>query len=302
MTPERVAAIVVTYQPDLAQFERTLAALRPQVATTIVVDNGDQSRFVPDAPDIHFLSLGENYGIAKAQNEGIRLAETLNATHVLLMDQDSLPEPDMVAELLRALREKPDAACVGPRFIDDRRREIKPFTKANGFLFRTVHSSPDNPVVKLDTLISSGSLIPMAVFPHVGLLREDLFIDFVDIEWCFRARKAGYACYGVHNAIMRHSMGERIVRFMGKDFMIHSPFRSYYQFRNLILICREREVSSSYKAAAVFNHATKVFLASLLLKDRFRHLKMIVHGIFDGLRGRGGSFDATYPALRKSAQ
>ena len=41
----------------------------------------------------------ENLGVAAAQNQGIEWAKQQGATHVLLLDQDSLPHPDMVARL-----------------------------------------------------------------------------------------------------------------------------------------------------------------------------------------------------------
>ena len=58
---------------------------------------------VSDRCELH--PNGRNVGLAIAQNDGIRLASRV-AGHrfVLLMDQDSSPEPTMVARLLDALR------------------------------------------------------------------------------------------------------------------------------------------------------------------------------------------------------
>ncbi|MDR0529400.1 MAG: glycosyltransferase family 2 protein [Zoogloeaceae bacterium] len=286
---EQIAAIIVSYKPVLPQLARSIAALRPQVAEIIVVNNGNEPRFVPEEAGIHFLSLGENRGIAKAQNEGIELAEQLNASHVLLMDQDSIADDGMVVCLLAALKDKPDAACVGPRYMDDQHGlDITPFVRLSGILSKRIHSSPDDPVVEVDQLIASGSLIPMDIFQRVGKMREDLFIDYVDIEWCFRARNLGYRCYGVHDAVMRHSLGNRAIVLLGLVFTIHGPIRYYYRYRNAILLFREKWIRSSWKVACFIYISTKVLVGALLVKERFQNLKMIFRGVVDGLKGASG--------------
>jgi rhamnosyltransferase len=291
MTTERVIAVIVSYKPDIAMLTRVLATIRPQVTSTIVVDNDHRPCFVPVAEDIHFVSLGNNLGIAKAQNEGIRLAEKLGATHVLLMDQDSLPEPDMVVWLLHALREKLDAACVGPRFIDNQhRKNISPFVRLSGLISRRIQSTPDDPIVIVDQLIASGSLIPVNVLHHVGYMREDMFIDFVDNEWCFRARKHGYNCYGVHDAVMFHHLGNRAIVFLGVVFTIHSSLRYYYRYRNAVLLFRESWICTRWKVACFIYLSTKVFIGTMLTSERFDNLTKIFWGIFDGLRGYSGPF------------
>ena len=63
-----------------------------------------------------------------------------------------------------------------------------------------------------DHLISSGSLIRLDVFDKVGLMLEELFIDFVDIEWGMRAKKNGYICYIANNVLMKHSIGDKSVK------------------------------------------------------------------------------------------
>ena len=52
--------------------------------------------------------------------------------------------------------------------------------------------------------ISSGSLIRKEVFEEVGLMNEDLFIDFVDNELCWRAKFFGYKIFISSRAKMNH--------------------------------------------------------------------------------------------------
>ena len=69
-------------------------------------------------------------------------------------------------------------------------------------------------------------------------MREDLFIDWVDIEWCLRAESQGLESYIVPSAIMMHSIGDDTVRVLGRDINLHSDLRNYYMVRNATYLLR----------------------------------------------------------------
>ena len=101
MTEIRVTAIVVTHQPDLPILGRVIDAILPQLTHIVVVDNGSDANMaewvkVLGQKNIHVILLGANLGIAVAQNAGIQWARQHGATFVLLMDQDSIPDKNMV--------------------------------------------------------------------------------------------------------------------------------------------------------------------------------------------------------------
>src|SRR4051812_23363158 len=102
-----VVAVIVTYQPDLALL-REIPAVAPQVSRVLVVDNGSTGNLICSAGShekVEVISLHTNLGVATAHNVGIRRASKEGASHVLLLDQDSLPQPDMVEKLLAAERD-----------------------------------------------------------------------------------------------------------------------------------------------------------------------------------------------------
>ena len=122
METPRVVAVVVTYNPgDIATL---LASLSEQCAAVVVVDNGssnsEQVRASCEKARAIYVGLGENCGIAAAQNIGIDWARERGASHVLLMDHDSMPAPDMVTLLLDGLRSDSELGAVGPLAVEDR--------------------------------------------------------------------------------------------------------------------------------------------------------------------------------------
>lgn len=288
-----VVAIVVTYHPDLPRLLQQLEVLAGQVQDIVLVDNAsdhDLEDWAHGLVDLHpaVILLDENHGIAHAQNVGIQWAKSRNASHVLLMDQDSIPAGDMVANLVAATAASPTVAAVGPRYLDNRQNAKSPFVRLSGMRLRRLDCAENQITMEVDCLIASGCLIPMAVLDQVGGMQEDLFIDYVDTEWCLRARHHGFVCYGVCSASMTHSLGETPFFFMGRAFPVHSPLRHYYQVRNAILLMRKAWVPFNWKLALGWHLVLKVAFYSFIMPPRLQHIGRMATGIWHGLTGRGG--------------
>jgi rhamnosyltransferase len=294
MIDKKVIAVVVTYQPDLDVLARLLDALVRQVDLTCVVDNGSLSnvsscadRFSPR--QVTVIRLDRNMGIAFAQNRGIEFAREQKAQFVLLMDQDSLPEDGMVQKLLWAAIKK-NAGAVGPRYQDPRHENPPPFIRIRGLRLERLACPAPHAVVQVDYLISSGCLIPMTVLDRVGGMREEFFIDYVDIEWGLRARRLGYQCYGVCSARMSHCLGYDPIEFFNMKFPLHSPLRHYYHFRNAVLLTKERWTPGNWKRVNGWRMCLKYLFYSLFARPRLEHWRMMTLGVLHGLQGRTGQY------------
>ena len=105
-----IAAIVTTYEPKIETLKDQFRRLQGQVELLLVVDNGssnssDVAEIVSKYPFAQFIGAPENQGLGWAHNEGIRRVLAMGAGAVLLLDQDSLPRDDMVANLDQALND-----------------------------------------------------------------------------------------------------------------------------------------------------------------------------------------------------
>ena len=299
-----IVAVVVTYQPEQATLFQLLCALVPQVSFAVVVDNGSATRiaqwFSRRLPrnlkgKVAVVSLEDNQGIASAQNVGIAWAKKKGADYVVLSDQDSIPHEAMVKELLAAAEhlrmQGARLACVGPRYFDPRHDNPPPFLRVQGLRLKRL-TCGGNPVVPVDYLVASGCLIPMDVLEHVGAMREDLFIDYVDIEWGLRARRLGYQSFGVCTALMTHRLGETPIQFFHRKVPVHSPLRHYYHVRNAILVYRQPWVPFNWKLVDGSRLLMRYGFYALLAKPRFSHWRMMTLGIWHGLRNKGGKCEA----------
>lgn len=289
-----VAAVIVTFQPDCDALLAQIEALRPQVAHMVIVDNASavdlpawRREAVPQVDAV--LRMERNLGIGGAQNRGIDWARAQGASHVLLMDQDSVPAADMVAQLLAALQERPDTGAAGPLHADPRQPIAhSPFVWLDGLRFRRLPCT-EGTVHVVDHLIASGCLIPMPVLEQVGAMREDWFIDFVDVEWSLRARAARRVLLGVCAARMAHALGGPPIVFMGRRFLAYPAWRHYFQVRNAVLLYRQPFVPLRWSLASAWRLLMKIGFNCVAGRSRWQHFKASVRGLWDGARGRVGA-------------
>lgn len=297
MAFKKIVAIVVSYRPEQHILFRLLGKLSEQVNLIAVIDNGsgDALRLAIDTramPSVRFIPLSTNLGIATAQNIGVKWAKDAGADYVILFDQDSDPESNMVSHLLHVAESKlacgVPLASVGPRYFDERQENPPPFIRVKGLTVERQPCKCIDSIVEVDYLIASGCLIPVSALDEVGWMREELFIDYVDIEWGLRAKHHGLKSFGVCAAMMRHDLGDEPITFFGRKVPLHSPLRHYYHFRNAVWMYRQNWLPLHWKIADGWRLVLKYGFYALFAKPRLAQLKMMTLGIWHGLRNRMG--------------
>lgn len=293
------AAIIVTFHPKKEVLLKLVNQASLQLSHVIVVDNGSEDNIDEWLTDLSLgnvtiIKLGDNSGIAHAQNVGFDRARILNATHVVLFDQDSTLNDTTINCLLSAIinlhSTGKNVACVGPRYIDKRQNNPAPFVQIVGLRLTRKLCTNAMDVIPVDHLIASGSVIPMATIDIVGGMREELFIDYVDLEWCERALVMGFQAYGVCAAVMEHALGDEPIVFMGKPRPARSPLRHYYMFRNAAWIYLQPWPRSNWKFVDALRLFRKYVFYSLYAKPRRLHWWMMTKGFWHGLTGKMGRY------------
>jgi rhamnosyltransferase len=296
----QICAISVLYHPDQAQLQRQQSALASSVQWCLWVDNAPASpvlSVLASQSGATYLPLGENLGIAAAQNRGIEWARKQGASHVLLLDQDSIASAQLVQQLalLLAQVQKIHPHCViAPRYELQRLRGISRFVGERAVLSQ--FAVLKGRLVQCNWMIGSGMLIPLSVIDLAGPMREELFIDLVDTEWCYRARAKGAHLFGLASQqpqlLLEHALGDGITRLWclrWRHLLRYSPTRSYYQTRNAIALLNNPYQPLSHRLSQLLA-AAKLAIFNLLLTDqRGLRLKLLVRAVADGLRGRLGA-------------
>jgi rhamnosyltransferase len=286
-----VCAIVVTYHPDAA-FAIRLNGVSAQVGTIVIVDNGSAEaernmlREAASDPKIDLVFNLENLGLARALNIGIQRAVTLGYSWVLLLDQDSRVDPDMVRTLWGIQASFPDRerlAVVGSNYGDVTKRT----PGAIG------HESLGDDWEEVEIVITSGSLLPVAAYLILGPFREEFFIDYVDEDYCRRAKAKGYRVIKSRKHLMSHAIGSPTLHKMfrvTKWTTNHSPDRRYYIARNNTVLLREygnfRAGLWAWKSLSrCLRQCRRVALYEPM---KTRKIVAVMQGWWDGIRGNMG--------------
>ncbi|MES2999422.1 MAG: hypothetical protein V4787_01915 [Pseudomonadota bacterium] len=287
-----VWACVVCHHPDAASLGRLIAALAPQVARVLVIDNS------PGQPPLGRHELGQalhvpmnrNAGTAGALNEAWRLALEAGVRYMISFDQDSQPGAGLAACLLAsfAVPATRPLAAVGPAWTDA--RTGKPMRLLQPVKFRRRHvSAPANSLVDVDHVITSGCMVSAQAYRAVGPFDETLFLDYVDVEWSSRARARGYATAVATGCAMTHAIGEKMIPLAGRQLAVHKPQRSYLQLRNHLLLWRNSAIPRLWLLSDLIQTVGKLLALLTLAPDRVERSRWIFRGLVHGLRGIGGA-------------
>ncbi|ANY77726.1 hypothetical protein BB934_05325 [Microvirga ossetica] len=295
----RILAVTVTYNPDTALLGKALQSAAPQVQGLAVVDNGsanaEEIRTLVSAVGAHFLANQQNLGIAAAQNQGVDLARTTGFSHILLLDQDTVLTPGVVADLsanLAALEEQHGrVAAIGPAYFEVNSQQQTRAYRTHGLRLSRISLGSATQPVASDSIIASGSLIPLTVLDRVGGFKEDLFIDLVDVEWCFRARAAGYVSFLSPTAAVDHRLGSGTVKLGSRQIAIHVPIRNYYWVRNALWLARQPYTPLAWRLYFISRCLAFLGTYPTLADRKVQRLRLMARGIRDSLASRLGPLD-----------
>ncbi|MEI7464978.1 MAG: glycosyltransferase family 2 protein [Burkholderiales bacterium] len=289
------------YHPEPKALLFAIQAWLEQAQWLICVDNGHcddalRNGMKAIAPErVHYVSAGRNLGIGAAINHGIEVARKEGCSHVVLGDQDSIAQPEMINELLRvekaASAQGLNISAVGPRRVDMDSGRHSYFVRCGAVGFKRVRCKPPDNWVVADFLISSGSLIRMTVIDEVGRMDEGFFIDMVDTDWFLRANQSGRVAIGACDAWMTHQLGERtqVIHFLRRRTVpFHQSIRYYYMIRNRLVLYRRLHAPLWWIISDLIQLAKIAFFFGIFPSDRLQNTRMMLQGFADGLRGVSG--------------
>jgi GT2 family glycosyltransferase len=220
--PPKVFLLILTWnrRDDVLRCVASLPRLTYPNLTPAVIDNASRDDTVAALrtryPDLAILENRRNLGYAGGNNAGIRWALAQGADYVQLINSDTEVTPDLTGALVRVAESDPRIAVVGCRNIlmeDPARLWGAYSTLTYGpFLVRSdgagaVDAPRWHGVRDVDAVIGNGYLWRRAALADVGLLDESFFGYHEDVEWCARARGAGWRVVYAGSAAIVHRGG-----------------------------------------------------------------------------------------------
>jgi rhamnosyltransferase len=282
--------VVVFYKPEEVHIKNVMSLAADY--DVVVVDNTPSPSNYHFENNITLITLNDNVGIAKALNIGVEYVKENSYQYCLLLDQDSEPKDELIDGLVSFYEQQndnTDIAVVAPCYHDKALGLDAAFIQNKFKMGRT--AAIGEVAIDASYVISSGTVLNLAVYDNIGPMNEDLFIDFVDIEWCLRAHNKGYKVLGLPWLTMEHEIGDKPVKFLGKEYVNHSPIRHYYYFRNIFMLLRMSHIPSQWKVSELLKVFPRFIVYATSTNNQFEHIKHMTKGIYHGLLGRFGKLD-----------
>ncbi len=274
----KIVCIVALYHPDPKELYEI----------SRYIDDTDQMFLMDDSEtsNQHLISecLGDfagkcsyiwnerNIGLCASVNRGITYALENGADWILLMDQDSAFQTNILSAFRNHIKiHETEAICaLAPQYNYDRHKR-----------------QPYRGTKLLKWANMSGTLLNAGLLKSIGKFDERLFIDGLDVEWCTRARSKGYQIIEVGEAILYHhpaftkefSVKNKVLFRYGWD----KPSRYYYQFRSYWYIIKKYHDVESIKWFLV-----KLCKVLLLFEHKREYIRMFIKGVRDANRGNWG--------------
>lgn len=195
----------------------------------IVVDNAssdfDEAAIRAEFPGVHIIANSDNTGYAHGNNQAI---EASTGDYVLLLNPDTEVKPNALQTLIDFMENHPDAAACGAKLvrpdgtIDQCVRGFPaPLAIASEYLglaklfpnsrvlgaYRMTYFSFDH-VAEVDQVMGSCMIISRKAIDAIGPIDEQFRIFFNEVDWCFRAKMAGWKIYFTPDAEVIHLGGQ----------------------------------------------------------------------------------------------
>jgi N-acetylglucosaminyl-diphospho-decaprenol L-rhamnosyltransferase len=298
-TGRRFAAIVVNYNGGAMLSACIRSCLDEGIppAQIAVIDNGSRDGSMEDTaqriPGLILIRNPCNAGFARAVNQGIRQGiRQADAEFLLLLNNDARLESDALAAFARSFDNRPNLALAGGQLRDPDGRLQSAFAPLpsvaeeliplpllrllapNRFRRKTLRTDP----ICVESVFGACLCVRAALLPRLGLLDEDYFFFYEEIDWCQRARRMGLEVWYLPSARAEHGGGVTANRFRG-------PARVEYQRSKLTFFRKTRHpasylvVSASLVLRALINAlACTAGCAATLFLNRKLRLKAATYG------------------------
>lgn len=223
---DKVDIIILNYKgaDDTLSLLRNLSEIEYPNYRVILVENGSDDNsserlkaVKSKYPDWKFIYNEQNLGFAGGCNQAIRIALAEGADYVLLLNNDTEVSKDFLTPLVK-LSKKHDAITGGLIYYrPDGFEKIWSFGGKLTFGAVPGHlgslnkklEPKDLPVEKpTDWVPGCCMIIPSKVIVAVGLLDEDYFAYAEDVDFCLRAKKAGFKTYVTSKSVIYHKVGQ----------------------------------------------------------------------------------------------
>jgi GT2 family glycosyltransferase len=217
-------------------------------------------------PSVVLIQNRENLGFSGGNNVGIRHALMHGAHYLWLLNNDTVVEPDALLQLVRVGEEDTESGIIGSKIYYYDRPNVISFAGATvdwekGRSPHTGRGEVDHgqyeEVKEVARVSGCSMLVKRKVCETIGLLDDKFYLYVEDVDWCIRARRAGFRCVIAPGSKIRHKEGITV-----KEASNNLRIFPYYNTRNFLFLIKKN-----------FDFPKKEILIVKFLFNKLRYMK-----------------------------
>lgn len=273
--------IIVRYENNPELFKKSISEIS-KLAKVYIYDNSKVGMEFDDE-NIYYFHDETNGGLARAINHVVDVALADGKELAVYFDQDSTIDISMIQKLFESydkLKEKyTELFVVGPQ----------PTMPDGGNYPIKLGENFYKNYYKASEIITSGMTFRLQDIKDIGYFDEDLFLDMVDFDICWRAVENGKLVVVDRDIKMPHEVGTNTIKIPFKILPISSPIRNYYQMRNVLFCALYKNKKSKFTVTYYMLRRFVNVLINLIFADKkLLRLQYNIKGIKDAINKNMG--------------
>ncbi|MDD2861728.1 MAG: glycosyltransferase family 2 protein [Acidiphilium sp.] len=303
--------IVILNWNNFEDTERCLRSLHDQKYNNykiVVIDNGsadDSASKIKDICEstdaIDLIKLPENIGYTGGNNVGIKYSLEQGAEYVWLFNNDAVAEPNMLKYLIESFKDDSRLGVVSPIVKDIGTNNVQfalGVFDLNTPTYTPVYSEDlaDKYIINGETniaIVGTAMLVKRSVFDQIGVLDDEIFAYWEDIEFSIRSVSAKFVNKVINTTSLLHPPKKTI-----DSPETVKPHYYYFMARNELIMWRKHCSQMAYIRSIYW-----AFHRQIKQIDRMPNYRAgkiaIFDGLWDGIIGRGGRYEPAYYRPRK---
>ncbi len=225
--------------------------------------------------NVEYTCFGENLGVAYALNVALNKAIEDGADYLLTMDQDTSFRDGDAERML----------CFVSSYNND---------QVALFAANTEEYNGNKEVEFIKLALTSGNLIHCGVIKAIGGFDEDLFIDWIDHDICYRIVANKFKIARLNKVKIKHSLGiKESTSILGKKitYCSHSDIRYYYMARNKFYVLSKNRINWRQRIRFVMGTIFMMMKIIFVEKRKQRKIFYVLIGIKDFFAGKLGGYN-----------
>jgi GT2 family glycosyltransferase len=272
----------------------SLQQMRQAQARIVVVDNastdGSAAWVAQHYPSVTLIQLPTNQGVTGGNNAGIEWCLANGCDYILLLNNDTVVEPDFLHHLLLHADAR---TLIVPRvyFYDNRHllnSHIGHFDFRRGVNVQYLYGKPESPSSRQMQLVTMAStcamLIPKAIIDEIGIMDDAYFLYYDDTDFIARAVSHGAVIKYIPDAVVYHRESS------SSGGWAVSPLSMYYNTRNrLYFMFKHQQQKLTLTFFLLYFFVGRIItLARYILRGETRIAAALCKGIADFFKGNMG--------------